>query len=78
MGIVAIDRNPKLVIPVKTYTHYTECEPWCEANIGEWNVDWWKDFQDIAMSVTLGEGTQPDCYWFEREQDALMFRLRFV
>jgi hypothetical protein len=75
---VAIERNPKLVIPVKTYTHYTECEPWCQANIGEWNVDWWKDFQDIAMSVTLGEGTQPDCYWFEREQDALMFRLRFV
>ena len=75
---MAIERNPKLVIPVKTYTHYTECEPWCQANIGEWNVDWWKDFQDIAMSVTLGEGTQPDCYWFEREQDALMFRLRFV
>ena len=75
---MAIERNPKLVIPVKTYTHYTECEPWCQANIGEWNVDWWKDFQDIAMSVALGEGTQPDCYWFSNERDALMFRLRFV
>jgi len=75
---VAIDRNPKLFIPVKTYTHYTECEPWCQVNIGPWNEAWWKDFQDIAMHVTLGEGTQPDCYWFCREQDALMFRLRFA
>ena len=75
---MAIDRNPKLFIPVKTYTHYTECEPWCQVNIGPWNEAWWKDFQDIAMHVTLGEGTQPDCYWFCREQDALMFRLRFA
>jgi hypothetical protein len=75
---MAIDRNSRLTIPVKTYTHYSECEPWCQANVGVWNEDWWKDFQDMAMSITLGEGTQPDCYWFHREQDALMFRLRFV
>ena len=74
---MAIDRNPKLIIPVKTYSHYTECEPWCQANVGAWNVTWWKDFPDMAASV-LGEGSQPDCYWFESEQDALMFRLRFV
>ena len=75
---MAIDRNPRLTIPVKTYTHYTECEPWCQANVGEWNEDWWKDFPDIAMHVALGEVPQPDCYWFWREQDALMFRLKFV
>jgi hypothetical protein len=75
---MAIDRNPRLIIPVKTYTHYTECEPWCLDNVGAWNEAWWKDFQDMAMSITLGEGTQPDCYWFHREQDALMFRLKFV
>lgn len=74
---MSIDRNPKLVIPVKTYSHYTECEPWCQVNVGVWNVTWWKDFPDMAASV-LGEGAQPDCYWFEREQDALMFRLKFV
>ena len=73
-----IDRNPILTIPVKTYTHWTECEPWCQVNVGVWNEDWWKDFPDIAMNITLGEGTRPDCYWFHREQDALMFRLRFV
>ena len=75
---MAIFRNPQLTIPVKTYSHYTECEPWCLANIGAWNETWWKDFQDMAMSITLGEGTQPDCYWFANDRDALMFRLRFV
>jgi hypothetical protein len=75
---VAIDRNPELVIPVKTYTHYSECESWCLTNIGEWNIAWWKDFQDIAMRVALGEVPQPDCYWFATDRDALMFRLRFV
>ena len=74
---MAIDRNPHLVIPVKTYTHYSVCEPWCLANIGEWNIDWWKDFPDVAMSVALGEVPQPDCYWFWREKDALAFTLKF-
>ena len=66
---MAIDRNPVLTIPVKTYSHYTECEPWLLANVGGWNDVWWRDFQNIAMH---------DCYWFCREQDALMFRLRFA
>ena len=60
---MAIERNPKLLIPVKTYSHYTECEPWCLANIGEWNVTWWRDFPDMAMSVALGEVPQPETYW---------------
>jgi hypothetical protein len=75
---VATNRNPDLIIPVKTYSHYTECEPWCNANVGQWNITWWRDFPSIATSIGLGEGTQPDCYWFEREQDALMFRLKFA
>jgi len=75
---MGIDRNPVLSIAVKTYSHYTECEPWCQVNIGTWNVNWWRDFPDMAMSVALGEVPQPETYWFEHEQDALMFRLRFV
>jgi hypothetical protein len=74
---MAIDRNPALTVPVKTYSHYSECEPWCEEHIGAWNEMWWKDFQDMAMSVALGEVPQPDCYWFKREQDAVIFRLKF-
>lgn len=73
---MAIDRNPQLTIPVKTYTHYTECEPWCLANVGDWNITWWKDFPDIAATV-LAEGPYEDCYWFASERDALMFRLKF-
>jgi len=75
---MAIDRNPRLTIPVKTYTHYTECEPWCQTNVGVWNEDWWKDFPDIAMHITFRDEPQPDCYWFHREQDAMMFRLKFL
>ena len=74
---MATDRNPILTIPVKTYSHYTECEPWCMCNIGDWNAAWWRDFPDIAMSVALGQGPQPDCDWFGSEQDALMFTLKF-
>jgi len=74
---MAIDRNPELTVPVKTYAHYTECEPWCICNIGEWNAAWWRDFPDMAMSVALGQVPQPETYWFTSEQDALMFRLRF-
>ena len=73
---MAIDRDPALVIPVKTYSHYSECEPWCLANIGEWNVDWWKDFPNIAMAVIV-EGPHEDCYWFHSDRDAMMFRLKF-
>ena len=75
---MATERNSKLIIPVKTHAHYTECEPWCTVNIGAWNKAWWRDFPDIAMSVALGQGTQPETYWFATEQDAIMFRLRFA
>ena len=73
---MATERNPHLTIPVKTYTHYSECEPWLIQNIGEWNIAWWRDFPDIAMMVIV-EGPHEDCYWFATEQDAIMFRLRF-
>jgi hypothetical protein len=73
---MATDRDPSLVIPVKTYSHYSECEPWLQRNIGEWGVAWWRDFPDIAMGVVV-EGPHEDCYWFTCEQDAVMFKLRW-
>jgi len=75
---MAIDRNPQLTVPVTTSAHYTECEPWCNINIGNWNEAWWRDFPDIARSVALGQGPQPETYWFTNERDAIMFRLRFA
>lgn len=74
---MAIDRNPHLTIPVKTYSHYTECEPWCLTNIGEWNIAWWRDFPDIAAAVVT-QGPYENCYWFANEHDALAFRLKFL
>jgi hypothetical protein len=75
---MATERNPELTVPVRTYSHYAECEPWLLANIGEWNRAWWRDFPDMAMSVALGQVPQPETYWFTSEQDALMFQLRWV
>lgn len=71
---MAIERNPDLTIPVKTYSHWTECEPWLTEIVGEWNVTWWKDFSDIAA---IGEVPEPDQYWFKHEKDAVLFRLKW-
>ena len=73
---MSIERNPRLTIPVKTYSHYNECEPWCLANVGAWNIAWYRDFPDIA-TVVLASGPYEDCYWFYNERDAMMFRLKF-
>jgi hypothetical protein len=73
---MAIDRDPALVIPVKTYRHYSECEPWLLENIGEWNIAWWRDFPDMTMTM-IAEGPHEDCYWFANDRDAMMFRLKF-
>jgi len=75
---MATERNPELTVPVRTYSHYAECEPWLLVNIGEWNAAWWRDFPDMAMSVALGQVPQPETYWFTSEQDALMFQLRWA
>lgn len=74
---MTVTRDPRLTVPVKTYSHYTECEPWLLANIGEWNTAWWRDFPDMAMSVALGQVPQPETYWFANEPDAVMFTLKF-
>jgi len=74
---MAIDRNPELTVPVRTYSHYSDCEPWLLANIGEWNRAWWRDFPDIVATVVV-EGPHEDTYWFTCERDAVLFRLRWV
>ena len=74
---MTIERNPILTVPVKTYSHWTECEPWCQVNVGVWNQLWWRDFPDMAAAV-ITQGPHENCYWFATEQDALMFRLRFL
>jgi hypothetical protein len=73
---MAIDRDPILSIPVRTYSHYSECEPWCLEHVGELNVAWWRDFPDIMASV-ITQGPHEDCYWFANDKDAMMFRLKF-
>jgi len=71
---MATERNPVLTVSVITHSHYSDCEPWLIANVGEWNAAWWRDFPDIAMAAF---DPQPDRYWFTCEQDAVLFRLRW-
>ena len=70
----------KLPDPEWPYVCYTshdwpEVCDWCAANIGEFDRDWYKLGEDIAaLSIN------PDyksTYLFRREQDAVLFKLRW-
>lgn len=73
---MAIERDPKLTIMVTTHAPYPDVIPWLERNVGPWNETWWRDFPDIAM-IALNDTPEPDCYWFEHEQDAVLFKLKW-
>ena len=49
---------------------------WCKYNIGDYDKDWFKLGEDIAA-----QSINPDyksTYLFRREQDAVLFRLRWT
>ena len=53
---------------------YWEVVEWVEDNIGTFDRDWYRYGRDIASGVT---GWSPDLYRFAREQDAVLFQLRW-
>ena len=62
--------------PYVCYTShpYPEVQEWCAANIGQFDLDWYKLGEDIMASM------MPDyksTYMFRREQDAVLFQLRW-
>lgn len=59
-----------------TTTHgQEEVEPWLEANIGEFDRDWYRLGSDIASGV-MGWNAF-DIYRFRDEQSAILFQLRW-
>jgi len=63
------------------YVEYTshpwpEVCAWCEQNIGEFDQDWYKLGEDIAAQSIMTD--YKSTYLFKREQDVLLFRLRWM
>ena len=59
----------------RTRHPYDQVVPWLEENVGQFNEAWYRYGTDIASGVS---GWEPyDYYRFRREQDAVLFRLRW-
>ena len=55
--------------------HYEQVVPWCEANIGKFDREWYRYGTDIASGVA---GWEPcDYYRFRDAAAAVLFRLRW-
>jgi hypothetical protein len=55
---------------------WVEVCAWCEQNIGEFDRDWYKLGEDIMAQGILTD--YKSTYMFRREQDAVMFMLRWA
>jgi hypothetical protein len=64
-----MDINPVLTHVIYSRADYADTIPWLEANVGEFNVDWYKLGRD-PMSGLFPESWPGDEYHFRREQDA--------
>lgn len=67
--------------PEWPYVEYTshpwpEVCAWCEQNIGEFDQDWYKLGEDIAAQSIMTD--YKSTYLFKREQDVLLFRLKWM
>ena len=64
--------------PFEEYTSHPwpEVCAWCEQNIGEFDRDWYKLGEDIAAQSIMTD--YKSTYLFKREQDVLLFRLRWM
>jgi len=58
----------------RTRHPYDQVVPWLEANVGEFDREWYRYGSDIASGIT---GWVPDIYRFRDEQAAVLFRLRW-
>lgn len=59
-----------------TAHHYEQVVPWLEANIGEFDQEWYRYGTDIALGIVAGAPLY-DYYRFRDEQDRVMFLLRW-
>jgi len=63
--------------PYLCYTSHDwlEVTEWCRQNIGEFDQDWYKLGEDIAAQSIYSD--YKSTYMFRREQDAVLFKLRW-
>lgn len=67
--------NPELIFEVAVECDWVQAQQWCHDNIGEFNVDWFKLGIDPMASILGDDKT----YWyFKNQEDATMFRLRWL
>ena len=71
-----MDINPALTHVVYSFADWADTTPWLEANVGEFNVHWYKLGRDIIYGVAIG--WPGDEYRFLRESDAAWFKLRWA
>jgi hypothetical protein len=50
--------------------------PWCEEQFGQFGVNWYRYGTDIAMGIVVGASFY-DHYRFARDEDAMLFILRW-
>jgi len=70
-------RLPDPEWPYICYTgaHWAEVQEWCEANIGEYDRDWYKLGEDIAAQSIYTD--YKSTYMFRDERHAVLFKLRW-
>jgi hypothetical protein len=54
---------------------YPEVQEWCEANIGQFDRDWYKLGEDIMAQSILTD--YKSTYMFRDERHVVLFRLRW-
>lgn len=75
MGEMMDDIEQRFPWECTTGHPYDQVVPWLEENVGQFDGAWYRYGTDIASGVT---GWEPcDYYRFRREQDAVLFRLRW-
>lgn len=64
--------------PYVCYTSqaWPEVCAWCEETIGEFDQAWYKLGEDIAAQITMTNDYK-STYLFRREQDAVLFKLKW-
>ncbi len=60
----------------QTAYDYIEVVPWCEKQFGEFGVNWYRYGTDIAVGIVAGVPLN-DYYRFVRNEDAMLFTLRW-
>jgi hypothetical protein len=59
----------------RTWHNHESVVPWLKANIGEFDLNWYRLGSDIANGVL--DTQMPDLYRFGTERDAILFRLKW-